>query len=340
MKKPILLLFYLLLATYLLGQSYTPVSSGEYIQHAYYSLAYDEDHEQAKWVYYELTPASVSGAVSRTDDFRPDPKVSTSSAQLIDYKGSGYDRGHLAPAGSMTQSRQSMSESFFMSNMSPQDPSFNRGIWQQLESGVRNWVSEKGHLYVVTGPVFKDNIGRIGVNQVTVPGYYYKIVYSPSDQQMIAFLLPNKKGENALDYYVVSVDSIEALTGIDFFSQMDDTLEDQLEAGVSLSAWTISTTRPSSSSSSSAKSQTESGQCQGIAKSTGVQCRNKTTNENGFCYLHQDQEGNKQNTTIKQSPPAKASPAATSGRCAATTQAGTRCKRTSASGSRYCWQHK
>lgn len=336
MKKPITSLFFLFLATILFSQDYTPVSDGEHIKHTYYSLSYDEAHEQAKWVYYELTPTSISGAVSRTDNFRPDTKVSTKSAQLIDYKGSGYDRGHLAPAGSMTQNRLAMSESFFMSNMSPQDPSFNRGIWQQLESGVRNWVPEKGHLYVVTGPVFKDNIGRIGVNQVTVPGYYYKIVYSPSDQQMIAFLLPNKKGENALTHYVVSVDSIEALTGIDFFSQMDDTLEDQLEAGVSLSAWTISTTRPSSSS---AKSQTESGQCQGIAKSTGVQCRNKTTNENGFCYLHQDQEGNKQNTTIKQSPPAKASPAATSGRCAATTQAGTRCKRNASTGSKHCWQH-
>lgn len=284
MKKPIILLFYLFLASYLLGQSYTPVSSGEFIQHSYYSLAYDEDHEQAKWVYYELTSASISRAVSRTDDFRPDPKVSTSSAQLIDYKGSGYDRGHLAPAGSMTQSRKSMSESFFMSNMSPQHPSFNRGIWQQLESTARSWIYEKEMLHVVTGPVFRDNIGAIGPNNVTVPGYFYKIIFSPSTGEMIAFLLPNSKGDRSLDEYVVPVDSIEALTGIDFFSQLEDEIENALESEILLAGWQVS-----SKTDSFTKTQIKEPQLvvQCMAKTqAGARCKRNASTGSKYCWQH------------------------------------------------------
>ncbi|MDA3853813.1 MAG: DNA/RNA non-specific endonuclease [Bacteroidales bacterium] len=93
----------------------------------YYSLSYSEAHEQAEWVFYILTKDMVNGTTERTDNFREAPKISTGSASLADSKYSGYDRGHLAPAKAMSLNDTSMSKSFFLSNKSPQNASFNRG---------------------------------------------------------------------------------------------------------------------------------------------------------------------------------------------------------------------
>lgn len=208
---------------------YLPVSEGENIEHTYFRLSFNDEHKQANWVYYKLELTEEGGLTERTNNFREDKKVRNGSAKPSDYAKSGYDRGHLCPAGDMTQSIEAMSETFYMSNMSPQVPAFNRGIWKTLEEKVRNW-GKKEPLFIATGPVFKDMKGCIGKSRVTVPGYYYKVVYSSGKQQMIAFVLPNRKGEYSLPHYVVSVDSVETLTGIDFFSQLSDTLENRLEA--------------------------------------------------------------------------------------------------------------
>jgi endonuclease G len=303
-------------------------TTGQVVKHTYYVLSYSEVHEQPEWVYYKLTASFVKGAVSRTDDFRPDPMVSTGSAQLYDYKGSGYDRGHLCPAGDMKLSRQAMSETFFMSNMSPQEPSFNRGIWKNLEATVRNWAVQEGEIYVVTGGILSEAKGKIGTNGVTVPGYYYKVVYDPTgDKKMIALVLPNEKGTRPLQSYVVSVDKVEELTGIDFFPELADDIENRLESSSNASLWSFKKYNYSSSS----KSSSSAVQCKGIAKSTGQRCRMKTTNPNGYCRYHQSQ-----------APGAKSSSGTTqsTGRCQAITKAGTRCKRKASPGSSYCWQHQ
>jgi endonuclease G len=181
------------------GGGYQPKSTGEIIKHTYYSLVYSEENEEAYWVYYQLTPELINGKQSRTDDFRPDPSVSTGSASLEDYKGSGYDRGHLCPAADMTLNKTSMSETFFMSNMTPQNPSFNRGIWSKMEDQVRKWALEFDGLDVATGPIFKDNIGTIGADKVTIPGYYYKVLYSERKKIMIGLSLPNASSSKSLD---------------------------------------------------------------------------------------------------------------------------------------------
>lgn len=217
---------------------FEPKSSGEIVKHTYYTLSYSEENEQAFWVYYVLTPEFIGGSQSRTDDFRADPSVSSGSANLDDYKGSGYDRGHLCPAGDMTLNKTSMSESFYLSNMSPQVPSFNRGIWSTMEDQARKWSLKYSKLYVVTGPIFKDNLGEIGADKVTVPGYYYKVLFDGKDK-MVGFILPNAKGTNTIESYTVSVDSIESLTGIDFFPELDDQTEKRLESEIDTNNWSL-----------------------------------------------------------------------------------------------------
>lgn len=219
------------------NQGSQPISAGEIVKHTYYTLAYSEENEQASWVYYELTPELINGTQSRTDDFRADPAVTTGSAALGDYKGSGYDRGHLCPAADMALNHTSMSESFYLSNMSPQVAGFNRGIWSTMEDQVRKWALEFDGLDVATGPIFKDNVGEIGSNQVTVPGYYYKVLYSEKSQIMIGLVLKNEASSKNLEQFVVVVDSIEKLTGIDFFPGLDDKLENQLEGKITSNEW-------------------------------------------------------------------------------------------------------
>jgi endonuclease G, mitochondrial len=204
--------------------------NGKVIKHTYYYFEYNEQHEQASWVYYRLTNEFVSGPAERKNNFKADPLVKSNSAQLIDYKGSGYDRGHLCPAGSMKINQLAMDESFYMSNITPQLPGFNRGKWKQLEGQVRKWLQQEDTLHVVTGPVLSNSLGSIGVNKVTIPSYYYKVIYDPTgDQKMIAFLMPHQKIENHLSNYQVSVDKLEEITGIDFFKELHNVMEEKLE---------------------------------------------------------------------------------------------------------------
>ena len=321
-KKLILLLVFVPIISF--GQSYLPKSNGELVSHVYYTLSYNEKHEQAEWVHYYLDKNRILGNIERTNNFRVDKKVLTGTASLADYKGSGYDRGHLAPAGDMKSDKRSMSQSFLLSNISPQNASFNRGGWKKLESLVRSWA-ENNALYITTAGVLEDNLKTIGFNEVSVPNRFYKLIYNPKDQKIIAFLIPNEKVLYPLASYIVSVDKIENLTGIDFYSQLEDDLEEKLESQKSIKGWNFDsklTSVPKTNNSISS-------QCSGITKSTGNQCKNKTKNENGYCYVHQ-----------KQSPDYIAPPKTNYvGRCNATTKKGTRCKRNASNGSRFCWQH-
>ncbi len=208
---------------------YIPAGEGMLVEYTYYSLGFNKEHKQANWVYYELSAKNLTGKASRKDNFRVDPKLSQWSATPADYKASGYDRGHLCPAADMSFNTKAMSETFYMSNMSPQVPMFNRGIWKKLEEHVRE-RAKREKLYVVTGPIFKSNKGKIGKGEVTVPGYYYKLFYSPSKQQMIAYVLPNEESKRPLNSFAVPVSKVEKMTGIDFFPQLPDDLEKLLEA--------------------------------------------------------------------------------------------------------------
>lgn len=233
-----IIIFLCFLPFFLLSQpnSFFPTCNGELVHHTYYSLSYSEEHEQAEWVFYIKNHLNNLGQVSRSNNFKVDNKVSTNSATLSDYKKSGYDRGHLAPAADFSFNSVAMSESFYMSNMSPQIASFNRGVWKKLESLVRYW-GEDNTLCVVAGPVLNNCVETIGGSNVCVPKSYYKVIYDPLKERMIAFCLPNEKGEKDLDAYVCSVDSLEEVINIDFFPSLKDGLEEKLESEIEKGLW-------------------------------------------------------------------------------------------------------
>ena len=225
----------------------------EIISHEAMSLVYNEKMEQASWVAHIILPDVVNGMVGRSNDFRPDPLVKSGSAVDADYflkdtltdgsikyDGFGFDRGHLAPSADFRWSNKALSESFYYSNMSPQLADFNRNSWAKLEDLMRAYVQENNvALYIVTGPLLRDNLPRIerGVNKVAIPVYYYKMALDLNNKQAVAFIMPNKKCEYPTEHYAVSIDSLEKLTGRDFYPALPDSIESIVESMNSAKPW-------------------------------------------------------------------------------------------------------
>lgn len=218
----------------------------EIVTHSAMVLGYAEEFEQARWVAHIITPDITQTSFGRSNDFREDEKVSTGSSQqkdyfLVDslengkleYDGFGYDRGHLAPSADFRWSEKALSESFFYSNMSPQKAEFNREIWAHLENAFRAYViKNKTSLYVVTLPILIQNLPKVerGINKVAIPRQYAKIAIDLKNNRGIAFLLPNTSSNQLLTSFTTSIDEIEKLTQINFFSKLDDELENKVES--------------------------------------------------------------------------------------------------------------
>jgi len=145
---------------------------GEYVEHTHYSLSYAEQYEQSYWVAYELLSSELVQNYERTDKFLKDPKVTTGTAENSDFVGSGYDRGHLMPAAVCVWDSVAMYESFYYSNISPQNPSFNRGVWSRLEDIERDLAMKYDTIWVAITPIFETIIEYIGENEVAVPSAY------------------------------------------------------------------------------------------------------------------------------------------------------------------------
>ncbi len=217
-----------------------PPIDGQLIIREGYALLHDGNKKVPLWVSYHLTKEDLEGTTGRTDNFRPDPKLPEGKrAELSDYKGSGYDRGHMAPAGDMKRSKKVMSESFYLSNMCPQEAGLNRYKWRILEEKTRGFTLAKGESWIITGPVFmdidgdgnKDCLGKIGTNKVWAPTHFYKIIVTKNGEiKAISFLMPNKKPARDIEDYQVPIDSIEKITGLDFLSELPDNIENVIEA--------------------------------------------------------------------------------------------------------------
>lgn len=209
------------------------------VHHNGYSLSYSEPHEQAEWVAYELKKIHLSNTNHKRPYFEIDKAVKTGAASWRNYKNSGYDRGHLCPAGDKRYSKEAHDETFLTSNISPQDHEFNSGIWNRLEQKVRYWARKYDGVFVVTGGVLKGDMKTIGSEYVAVPNHFYKVLIDNNSgkTKMIAFLMPHEASNKPLYEFVVSVDDIEHLTGIDFFPELEDAIENKLEASSSYKGW-------------------------------------------------------------------------------------------------------
>jgi endonuclease G len=221
---------------------YLPSSTtNQIIKHDYFALSYSEKHEQAEWVAYELKKGYVRNSNFKRPYFIEDSKVKTGSADWRNYKKSGYDKGHLCPAGDMEFAINAYNDTFFTSNISPQIHDFNGGIWNRLEQKTRYWATKYDGVYVITGGVLNSSLKTIGKEEVSVPNYFYKILLDNSNGQykMIAFLVPSKKSDKPIYDFVVSVDRIEKMTGIDFFPKLNDKIENSLEKSIDYKAWSF-----------------------------------------------------------------------------------------------------
>ncbi len=209
------------------------------VSYTQFTLSYNEDHEQADWVAYELDSTEATLKLPRCNCFKTDRNISTKSANKNDYSSSGFDLGHLCPAADNNMSNKANRESFLMSNISPQLPGFNREVWKELEDWVREKAVEYDTIYVVTGPVFINNLGNIGKNKVTIPGYFYKVLLRREGEKYysIAFLIPQFGATNDFRRYVIPVNALESITGIDFFPALPNNKENRIEAQFQPNKW-------------------------------------------------------------------------------------------------------
>ena len=213
------------------------------IEYNGYTVSYDESSRLPIWVAYELTAEEANGTIGRSGkSFRPDERISKVQADNYDYRGSGWSRGHMAPAGDFKWDESAMWDTFYYTNCCPQDEKLNNGSWNVLENKVRSWARQFGNVYVVTGPIIGQNHGgRIGDHGIVVPDAFFKTIlaYANEEYHGIAFVMFNDSSTQRLPDSYMSINDLEKLTGMDFYPQLEDSAEEAMEANVDLNLWKI-----------------------------------------------------------------------------------------------------
>lgn len=202
-----------------------------------FTLSFNPDTKIASWVFYTLNPAKISAPkVKRNTKFKPDYTLPGGTASHADYKKSGFDKGHLAPAADMAWSQASMNDCFYYSNIAPQYPECNRGIWKQIEDKVRTMARHCDSLMVFTGPVFKQSQHRLGLSNILIPQAYYKIiaVFTAGQINTYAVVIPNARQFITADHYACSITAIEQLTGLNFFLNVNRPYMQSLKQRINL----------------------------------------------------------------------------------------------------------
>lgn len=205
-------------------------------------LSFNSKLHVPNWVSWELTAEETNGTVTRGNKFYNDPDID-GCPETWDYSYSGYDRGHMAPAGDMKWSKQAMDDTFYLSNICPQDTKLNTGTWRTLEEKCRSWAKSDGKIYIVCGPIVEPGARDeyIGDTRVWVPKRFFKVVISPyaNPARGIGFIMPNSKVEGGMQACAVSIDEVEELTGNDFFSTLPDDIENRLESQCNFNEWAL-----------------------------------------------------------------------------------------------------
>ncbi len=222
-----------------------PSQKGEWIKKPNYLIYYDQDIMQARFALHKLESADTRGSANRHGlRFNENEPTMLPVASYSDYSGSGFDRGHLVPAADFQCCQEQLEETFAMSNVAPFDSLLNRYAWAELEKKTRQWARRYGELYVITGPVFEHRMQYFGkYTDISVPTHFYKLLvrYSTNSsipESTIAFLLPNEPTPHfVMERQMVSIDDLEAKTGLDFFKSLPDELEDKLENARRNGSW-------------------------------------------------------------------------------------------------------
>lgn len=204
-----------------------------------FKLSFNADNHTANWVAWELLGTETDGPLSRSDSFYPDPDVA-GCPDGDDYRRSGYDRGHLCPAGDQKWSEQAMHDCFYFTNMTPQSHQLNNGAWKTLELKSRTWAQRDSALVIVAGPIYEaTDRERIGHSGVRVPGAFFKAILAPylPEPRAIAFVYPNMRAPGNMAQYSMSIDELEQLTGFDFFYNLPDSIEEKVERSASFVEW-------------------------------------------------------------------------------------------------------
>lgn len=208
-----------------------------------YTVSFNPQANIPHWVAWELNPERLIERESRSDKFLPDPNINERRAVTTDdYKGSGWDRGHMCPAGDCRWHWRAMDESFYMTNICPQNNNLNRGDWKELEEACRRWAA-KEPVYIVCGPILykTPKYGYIGkAHRVRVPEAFFKVVLTGVESgrpRAIGFIYKNETGNYKRDKYVNSIDEVERITQLDFFSALPDDVENVIESTYRLAEW-------------------------------------------------------------------------------------------------------
>lgn len=224
------------------GRLELPAAAGcnQVIEHMGYTVSYDCGVLNPEWVAYELTAYETEGDLSRASRFTRDPDLAGAQAEDSDFRHSGWDRGHMAPAADMKWSSQAMKESFYLTNICPQNHNLNAGDWKSLEESCRSWARRFGRVWIACGPIFDcGELGTIGENCVAVPDGFYKVVLAREGGrcESVGFLFRNRAGHKPLRSYVVTVDSVETVTGQDFFCNLPADAQRAVESQVDTVFW-------------------------------------------------------------------------------------------------------
>ncbi len=259
-----------------------PMSSS-FDYHSGYSFEYSREYKQSKWVAYKLIGSDILQKTLPEVQFYNDLKLPSGSLNAEDFHQRVYPPGQLKPSGDARADINEMHDAYYYANICPMQPTFDQENWRILENMVRGWSLIFDTMYVVSGPAFKKKQDSIGVHKIPVPDYFYKVllVHNGIDMQMIGFVLPNIDVRYDYVKNPVSVDSIERLTGIDFFYQLPDYLEQELETQVNPSFWM------GGSNSYYIKNQMRRKEIQCIGTTVvDKRCLSMTSCLNGCCSLH------------------------------------------------------
>lgn len=229
-----------------------------------YKLSYNIETRQPNWVAWRLTSEHTDGSFPRKGvpyydesgnaigigsfsdetirgDYFIDMDVPAPRQEHIDWREhpTSIDHGHMCPAADCKWDKGAMNQSFLLTNICPQNHYLNGGDWDQLEKKCRKWAKRYGEIYIVAGPVFVDSLKQcFGKNKIPVPNAFFKVVLCMAETpKSLGFIFPNNSLHHDLKDYVVTIDIVERITGIDFFPSLPDDIEEVVEAKADIKDW-------------------------------------------------------------------------------------------------------